>query len=63
MYTVGMKMRRAKVKMGRPPVKNPRRIALGVKVTKQEAKAIRRMAAQAKSSVSTFILGKLLGGN
>lgn len=55
-------MEKRKVKMGRPPVKNPRRIALGVKVTRGEARAIRRMAAQARKTVSAFILRKLLGG-
>jgi len=48
--------------MGRPPVENPRRKVLSVKVTAGEDKAIRRMAAQAGLTVSSFILGKLLGG-
>ena len=43
-------------------MKHPRRITLGVKVTKAEARTIRGMAAAAGLTVSSFILGRVLGG-
>ena len=55
-------MKKRKVRMGRPPVKNPRHNVLAVKVSAAQDKTVRRMTAQAKVTVSTFILGKLLGG-
>ena len=55
-------MKKRKVRMGRPPVKNPRHTVLALKVSAAQAKAIRHKAVEAKATVSSFILGKLLGG-
>lgn len=55
-------MKKRKVRIGRPPMKNPRLKVLALKVNAAQDKTIRRQAAEAKTTVSTFILGKLLGG-
>lgn len=51
----------ARKKLGRPPAKDPRHWVLAVRVTKEEARAIRGMAAGARLSVSSFILRRALG--
>ena len=57
-----MNPQKQKPRIGRPPVENPRRIVLSLKVTADEAAAIRRMAAKAKLTVSAFIVQKLTEG-
>ena len=57
-----MKPKKRKARIGRPPKENPRNEILTLRLSLRDAKAIRRMAAQAKVTVSTFILRRLLGG-
>jgi 16S rRNA U516 pseudouridylate synthase RsuA-like enzyme len=57
-----MAQRIRKRRVGRPRVPHPRRRVLSLKVTAGERQAIRRMAAAAGCTVSTFILRKVLGG-
>jgi hypothetical protein len=54
-------MKQKKKRMGRPPMEDPRRGHIVIRVNKAEEKAIRDAARKARLRIGEYVRGKLLG--